>query len=149
MGLVIVGTALIILGAILGLVGAFNVDGERTASGRAASSGPIDLASLFATDFNFLSIDRTASVRVQIPENGLDEAVQIKVRTFRDFAGNAEFMAVYVPFFSDARLSAATLPFLENLKNDIKQARDEAKLIGVISKIGRPKVLGSRFYLHS
>jgi hypothetical protein len=117
---------------------------------------PPSLAEYFAKDFNFLSIDRTAQIRVQNPSNRLDQIVEVKIRTFRDFGSNAEFISVFVPIFSDMRLVEATEQFIENLKPQIKQAQEEAKLIGVQSKIpgtafanSKDLVFSGRVYLYT
>jgi len=115
-----------------------------------------NLEDYFTKDFNFLSIDRTAQIRAQNLLNGLDQVIEVKIRTFRDFGSNAEFLSVFVPFFSDVRLSAMTEPFLDSLKDQIKQAREEAKLVGVQSSSpgtalshSKDLVFSGRVYLYT
>jgi hypothetical protein len=130
--LVSVGTSLILIGSLVGLIGAFKIDGGAIRARAEGPTDPTDLFYYFVHDFNFMSIDRTALIRMQGPSD-LDQTVEVKIRLFRDFGGNSEFMAVFVPIFSDVRLAANTEPFIENLKPQIKQAREDAKLIGVKS----------------
>jgi hypothetical protein len=99
---------------------------------------PTDLFYYFVHDFNFASIDRTAMIRAQGP-SGLDQTVEVKIRLFRDFGSNSEFMAAFVPFFGDVKLVAITEQFIDSLKSHIKQAREDAKLIGMrVSDPGSP-----------
>jgi hypothetical protein len=131
MALVVFGTALIVIGSIIGLVGAFRVDKEKTSSD--AASRVTDLEYYFVRDFNFMSIDRIVSIRTQDLSGDLDQTTNVKIRVFRDFASNSEFIAVFVPFFSDVRMATAAESFMESLKPHIKEAREQAKLIGVKS----------------
>jgi hypothetical protein len=133
LGLVVLGTAMIIVGGVVGLIGAFRVDNEHALVGPNDAS-PFNLANYFVKDFNLLSIDRTAQVRVQNPSNGLDQTIEVKIRIFRDFDSNSEFVATFIPQFGDVRLSEATEQFIDNLRPQIKQAREDAKLIGVQAK---------------
>ncbi len=81
------------------------------------------LEDYFARDFNFLSLNRTLSERAQNASNGLDVTIDVQFRLFQDFTTNTEFIAVFVPSFSDVRLSEMTVPFLEHLKSDIIESR--------------------------
>jgi hypothetical protein len=95
-----------------------------------------ELEDFFVKDFNFLSLDRTLSIRVQNPSNGLDTTIDVKLRIFQDFSSNSEFVSAFIPFFGDARLMQETGSFIENLKDDIKKNHQELKSsIGIGSKV--------------
>ena len=112
-----IGTALIVIGAVVGLVGAFKMDVSR--SSQTVTANFPKLEDFFAKDFNLLSLNQTFSIRTQNPANGLDSTVDVQFRLFQDFSTNTEFVAVFVPFFSDSRLSQMTVPFLDHLKDGV------------------------------
>jgi hypothetical protein len=89
------------------------------------------LEDFFTKDFNFLSVDRTLDLKIENPADSFQINTTIKIRVFRDFDSNTEFVSIFVPFFSDARLHDAIEGVIDHLKIHIKQAREEAKLIGV------------------
>jgi hypothetical protein len=108
------------------------IEAKATSETEKASQPP-QLEDLFARDFNFLSIDRTISMHMENPAAKFETNIEIKLRIFRDFDSNTEFVAVLIPFLTDTRLTGAAEGIIEKIKVNIKQAREEAKLIGVES----------------
>jgi len=129
---------MILSGALffVGLIGflQLNVTPSKQKEAEADFSPP-NLADYFAKDFGFLSIDRTIQSRVQNLANGLDQVIEVKIRIFRDFGSNAEFAALFIPTFSDARLTEMADQFIDHMKPEIKKAREEAQQVGTNMKI--------------
>ena len=70
-------------------------------------------------------------MKVEIPEKSFQATYQSRLRLFRDFNSNSEFVAIFIPFFGDARMTDVIEGFIDNLKKNIKEAIDQAKLIGI------------------
>lgn len=91
------------------------------------------LEDLFKTDFGFLSVDRSVTIKVRIPTLSFEKNVEVPLKIWRDFSSNSEFVSVFVPLFGDARMDRSIEGVIEHLKADIRQWREEAKLIGVVT----------------
>jgi hypothetical protein len=102
----------------------------------------LSMEDLFTKDFSdLLNFQRALSMRVQNPANGLDTSVEVKIRLHYDFRSNTQFVSIYVPFFGDVRLHEGLVGFIDNLKKEIQNHRDEAKNVGVGSQIpGAPMI---------
>lgn len=81
------------------------------------------LEDYFAKDFNFLALNTSIGVHAVNGADGLDTTVDCPFKLLQDFSTNTEFIAVFVPFFSDNRLAAMKMSFLEHLKSDIIDSR--------------------------
>ncbi len=98
----------------------------------AAPTPPPNLEEYFNKDFNFLSIDRVLSNK--IVSSSFEANIDVKLKIFRDFSSNTEFISIFVPIVGDARLSKSVEGVIEGIKGQLQEFREEAKLIGVASK---------------
>jgi hypothetical protein len=96
-----------------------------------APTEPPKLEELFAKDFNFMSVNRDLDVRIESQPLNLNTTVRVKIRVFRDFSINSEFIAAFIPLLDNVRLSEQLEWFVDGLKPDLLKAREELRLIGV------------------
>ena len=86
------------------------------------------LEELYVKEFADLgSYEKRLTLTVQNASIGLDLTVPIRFRVYPDFRSNSDFVSIYVPVFSDARLGMHPDAFFENLKKEIKPTRETMK----------------------
>ena len=83
----------------------------------------LTLEDLFASDSPLGSSERTYDLSVKDPTTNLDTTVTLRVRLYYDFTSHSEFLSVYIPRLSDARLKP--FDFMVNLRDRLVQDREQ------------------------
>jgi hypothetical protein len=92
-----------------------------------------NLEDYFATDFKQLSVFRDLSMHIAMPD-GAETDINVRVGIFRDSDSNVEFVSAFIPVITDARFRDVAASLIVQLKEDIKNAREWAKLISTADK---------------
>jgi hypothetical protein len=95
LGLVMLGTALIIVGGFVGLIGALQVDGERPRTAGAGNNAPQTLEQLFKADFE-RTLRTSSELTVGSPEDATI-ADKVLIQIYNDMDTGTYFVGFYVP----------------------------------------------------
>ena len=127
-----IGTALIIIGAIVGLVGAFRIDNEEVQKYKSTVPDiAAEFEGMYAKDFSdLLSSERPFTIQAKDSASGLDATVKIRFRLYYDFRANSDFISIYIPLFNAVRIDC--FQTIHVLRDQFLQLRADLKnTIGV------------------
>jgi hypothetical protein len=94
-----------------------------TASNKPPSASSLTLEHLFERDSPLGNFERKYDISVKDPPTNLDTTVTLRVRLHYDFTSHSEFLSLYVPQLSDARLRP--YDFITYLRDKLIEDREQ------------------------